>query len=142
MPVGHAVAAFAQSIRFPLRIISRTDFVTNILLTIPLGYLSMAAIRTDRRGWLGGIVAIVVTLLACVGLSTAVEFAQSFFPSRNDSFSDIVAQAAGAIIGVSGWLAIGEDVTRWLRETLAERERPALAQRVLRRTPSSLPSVR
>ena len=46
--VAEALRRFSSTLHGPLFIDSRTDFVTNILLTVPLGYFALAALRTDR----------------------------------------------------------------------------------------------
>lgn len=131
LPFSQAVALFRHAVTSPMTIDARTDFVTNILLTVPLGYLLLAALRTDRIGRPGDALAAVVAFVLSVSLSIGVEFAQNFFPGRTDSLSDIVAQTIGAVVGTTGWLLFGRAATSWLRETLAERHGPAFAQRAL-----------
>jgi VanZ family protein len=128
---AEALREFTNALSEPLVIDSRTDFVTNILLTIPLAYLTLAALMTDRRGLVRHLLAALVTMACCFSLSVAVEFAQVFTQSRTDSLSDIVAQSIGTVIGTVFWLAAGQGVTRWLRESLKEREQPAMIQRIL-----------
>lgn len=130
-PFDQAVASFMDALTSPMFIASRTDFVTNILLTVPLTYALVASVRTDRRGWLGDAFAGCVAFVLSVTLSFLVEFAQNFFPGRTDSLSDIVAQTIGAVIGVVLWLLVGRAVTEWLRETFAERSGAAFGERVV-----------
>ena len=115
----------------PLVVDSNTDFVTNILLTIPLGYLALAALITDRPGRLLRFTATLLTLVSCFALSMLAEFAQVFFQGRTDSLSDIVAQCGGAVVGVSLCLLASDQVTAWLRESLEERATVALVERLL-----------
>jgi glycopeptide antibiotics resistance protein len=129
--LNDALALFRQAISFPMVIDSRTDFVTNILLAVPLGYTLIAALRTDRRGWAGRLGSALLTVVASLAVAVVVEFTQTFLPDRSPSFSDVVAQGFGAVVGTIAWLAAGDAVTSWLRETLAERERPAFVQRAL-----------
>jgi VanZ family protein len=110
---------------------SNTDFVTNVLLTIPLGYVVMAALRTDRRSRLLDLAVALVALPMCFLYSAAVEFSQEFFSGRTPSASDVAAQIGGAIFGAVLWLVVGPTVTVWLRDSLRERERPAMVQRLL-----------
>jgi VanZ family protein len=126
-----AVHEFADALSGTLIVDSRTDFVTNILLTIPLAYFTCAAFMTDRRGYLRRSVAVFLTLALCSILSVGVEFAQVFSRGRTDSLSDIVAQEAGSVVGVVMWLLVGNRVTGWLRESLRERRQPAMIQRIL-----------
>jgi glycopeptide antibiotics resistance protein len=129
--LAQALREFSEALAARLYIDSNADFVTNILLTIPLAYLTLAAFMTDRRGVIRRTAATLLTLASCFTLSVGVEFAQVFTQGRTDSLSDIVAQAAGAVLGVLLWLAIGNRVTSWVRESLQEREQPAMIQRVL-----------
>ncbi len=122
---------FSRTVNESVFIDSRTDFVTNILLAIPLGYLVLAALRTDRRGRLGHLATAVAVVPACWLYSVVVEFSQEFFSGRTASASDIVAQFGGAVVGVIGWLVVGNGLTDWLRASLKERERPAIVQRLV-----------
>lgn len=131
MPLDQAMARFTRGLELSVHPDSNTDFATNTLLGIPLGYLTLAALGTDRRGVWRRLVSAVAALAFCVVVSCAVEFAQTFFPARTPSFSDIVAQAAGGTAGVLLWLAAGSSVTAWLRAFADEREQDALAHRIL-----------
>jgi glycopeptide antibiotics resistance protein len=59
-----------------------------------------------------------------------IEFSQIFFP-RTVALSDMLAESAGGTAGAVLWLVAGRTVTAWLRGFAAERERPALLQRLL-----------
>jgi VanZ family protein len=48
--------------------------------------------------------------------AAAVEFAQLYAPDRTCAASDILAQGLGAAIGIAGWLAFGEWLTRLLAD--------------------------
>jgi glycopeptide antibiotics resistance protein len=131
IPFRQALQQFSGALAGPLFIDSRTDFVTNILLTIPLGYLTLAALMTDRTGHARRYAAALLTLSCCFALSLVAEFAQVFSQGRIDSLSDVVAQGAGAVVGVALWLFIGGHATRWVRDSLDEREPTAIIQRIL-----------
>lgn len=64
------------------------EFITNILMFIPLGFLLTLLIRVTWRG----------VLLALV-LSGAAELAQIVIPSRQPSLRDVLANVLGAAIG-------------------------------------------
>jgi glycopeptide antibiotics resistance protein len=132
----HAVApeeAFRhfQSVVFgPLLIASRGDVATNVLLFVPLGYLLVAALRTDRSSWFGHVAAVLVVAVFGAASSATIEFSQIFFP-RTVALSDILAESTGGAAGAFLWLVAGPTVTGWLRAFAAERERPALLQQLL-----------
>ena len=75
--------------------VNPTDLVLNVALFLPIGFLlrSLGATRT-RFGWRA--------VLVAFGFSAAIETAQVFIPGRYVSPSDIIANTAGAWIGV--WL--------------------------------------
>ena len=66
------------------------------------------------RGWtarvLAGVFLVAVAAVAAVGL----EFTQVFFVGRTVSQNDIAAESAGGVLGVLGWLAMGERVVLWI----------------------------
>ncbi|MHB9102954.1 MAG: VanZ family protein [Sulfuricella sp.] len=105
--------ALFRDIRYlNLGIGSRADWVANILLFVPLAFVWLGSLWHSRSaGWRS--VATLFVLLACTGLSVAIEFTQIFFPPRTVSLNDIYAETLGAFIGISLWWAIGASVTRW-----------------------------
>jgi len=131
LSLAGAWAEFSSVLFGPLNVESRTDFVTNVLLFIPLGYLMLAALGTDRSGRVLLGPATLFTIGSCLTLSAAIEFAQTWVPDRTVALSDIVAETVGASIGVSVWLVAGEAVTRQVRAFLATRQRPGLRRQLL-----------
>ena len=107
----------------PIGIYSFSDWITNVILFMPAGFLAMAVVCVDRPRGLG-IVAAPAVLVLCMAFSASVEFTQLFFPPRVSSFSDVAANTLGTSAGIMGWLAIGQPLTGWLRRSwtlLAER---------------------
>ena len=85
-----------ESIRFlELRKISRADWVTNMLLFIPIGFFGAAVLTVDR-GRLTAMVAVIPVALVSTGLSIAIEFSQFWLPGRTVSQNDIMAETLGA----------------------------------------------
>ncbi len=118
-----AVATFRESFahhRQPVIVVSRTDWATNVLLFIPIGYCAMAALLVDRKSWRRACLGIPIILLGCFALSISIEFAQLWFPPRVPSFYDIEAQTIGTLLSSLLWLAFGQHATNWMRS-------PALA---------------
>ena len=129
--VDEALDRFSRVPYLRLGIQSRADFVANILLFVPLGFLLMGALRADRRGRVGGALAgVLVAAFACA-LANAIEFTQIYFPMRTVSLNDIVAETTGALAGISLWGLLGQRLTHFARAFFAERDRPALIVRVL-----------
>jgi glycopeptide antibiotics resistance protein len=106
---GEALARFRVVLAQPIGVQSRSDWVANILLFLPLGFLLMGAGCCDRP-WLGVPIFLLVAAL-CIPLSGAIEFTQLYFPSRVSSINDIAAESLGGSLGALFWLARGQWLT-------------------------------
>jgi VanZ family protein len=131
LPLGEALARFSRISYLTLGIGSRADFVSNILLFIPLGFLLSGACLVDRRGWVRAALAATGIGLFGFALSVAIEFTQVYFPPRTVSLNDILAETSGALLGVALWSLVGPALTEWLRAFSGERRRPLLLVRLL-----------
>jgi VanZ family protein len=129
LTADQAVARFREVCDAPVRVDSRSDWLANFLLALPLGYLFMGALCAGRgpASCLGAL----LVLPCCLALSTAVEFAQLWFPPRVSSLNDIVAQFVGAAFGTATWLAFGQRITRWARRVWLTIGTQGLAARLL-----------
>jgi VanZ family protein len=126
-----ALDRFSRVPYLQLGIQSRADFVANILLFVPLGFLLMGALRADRRGPIAaGITGALAAGFACA-LANAIEFTQIYFPMRTVSQNDIFAETTGALVGISLWGLVGQRLTDFMRAFFAERQRPAMIVRLL-----------
>jgi VanZ family protein len=129
-PLAEAWARFRAIPTLKLGIASRADWVSNIILFVPLAFLwtEVAARRRSPilRGALSGLV-----VLGCLLLSGAIEFAQIFFPPRTVSMNDLIAEGIGAGIGVAGAWMFGARARRALSKLGAARGEAALAERAL-----------
>jgi VanZ family protein len=117
-PVGEAWQSFITRILDPTsEYFSRSNFLANILLFVPVGFCLMGAALADRSQGARAALTAILVLCESVALSALAEFLQTFAPGRIPSRLDIVAQATGAIVGVAAWIAIGPALTDWLRES-------------------------
>ena len=107
LPMAEARERFAAEMSKPLSFESRSDWASNVLLFVPLGFVGMGAVAVDRHRP-GAAVLLVPAMLA---LSAAVEFAQVWFPPRNTAINDVVAETIGGALGVSVWLVAGQTIT-------------------------------
>jgi glycopeptide antibiotics resistance protein len=130
MPLGDAFGKFWSVVRAPLMIGSRSDFATNVLLFIPLGYLLMGALTVDRPPF-GRLATSVLVPFACALFSASIEFTQLYFPPRVTSAGDIVGETLGSVIGTVGWLLVGQGWTIWLRVTFVDMGRQGAVSRLL-----------
>ncbi len=111
-----AWAAF-QQIRFlDLSVVSRADWIANIILYVPLSYLgarycSLWPFFERRRG-------LTAVLMLAFGwlLAVAVEFFQTFFAPRTVSLNDLIAEAIGTVLGLLLWAYAGEPLQRLWRQ--------------------------
>lgn len=95
---------------WPPAIGSKTDFISNILLQAPLGFLVAAAISVDRpRRRLAGVLA---SIACCALLALVLEMAQVSIPARSPQLTDVFAEVLGASLGALTWSAAGDSAVR------------------------------
>ncbi len=113
----------------PVRVESRSDWAANILLFVPLGFLGLAALCADRgraADWWA-----VPTACLWAAFSALLEFLQLYFPPRDSSLNDVVAESTGAVLGIVLWVAAGRRLTRGARAAWAGTEGDGTAARLL-----------
>jgi VanZ family protein len=109
-----ALARFEQIPYLNLGAGSRADWVANILMFLPLGWLG-AAVFVPRPRHRFDLVAILPSLLLGAAWAVAVEFGQLYFPNRTVSINDIVAEVIGTFLGAWLWSAFGATSLDWWR---------------------------
>lgn len=113
-----ALERFANIRYLNLGIESRSDWVANILLFVPLAWLTMGALCVDRGAIWSACWALAVAV-ACHTLSWSIEFGQLYFPPRTVSVNDVVAETIGGAIGAVLWVVAGQAITNWCRKVWA-----------------------
>ncbi|MHB8973869.1 MAG: VanZ family protein [Pirellulaceae bacterium] len=116
-----AVERFALVPYLQLGIQSRADWVANILLFIPIGFLWMGVFNVDRRVGTNWLWSSAVVAFGCLTLSIVLEFTQIWFPPRTVSQNDIVAETIGGVCGAVLWMVVGPTTTQWVRSYVIER---------------------
>ncbi len=115
VPLADALQRFREVCTQPISIDSKSDWLANILLMVPVAYLLTGWLLVDRTGrsrlWA------VVVVPACAAVAAGLEFSQLYFPPRVSSINDIVAQTVGAAAGVVFWLVAGPWLTIVARTT-------------------------
>ncbi len=99
-----ALEAFRHIRHLELGVASRGDWVANILLYIPLGFLLMANGKAAgaRYGWISAL----CVMVFCSLVAFSIEFLQIFFKPRTVSVNDLIAEHIGSALGIAtGWLA-------------------------------------
>ena len=118
-PIGlaQAIEQFREVRYLDLTVHWRADFVANLLLFIPLGYLWFGVV--DKSGWrFVGAIGLVGMLIA---LAVGIEFAQLWFPRRTVSLNDMIAESVGGCVGVFAAWMVGQWVTDWLGRFFSDR---------------------
>lgn len=107
-PFTEALDQFVTICEQPLHIRSRSDFLANILLFIPLSFLLLGTLQLSfpKHHHLFYLPVIVV----CISYGALIEFLQLFFPPRSTALNDIVAQSIGSTVGVLVWLLAGQKI--------------------------------
>ncbi len=90
-----ATGAFRWAMENRLAMESRSDWVANCMLGVPLGFCVLAALRVDRPSRPAALGTGLVLLPFCFGFAAAVEFGQLYFPGRTCAGSDVWAQGLG-----------------------------------------------
>lgn len=105
--LGTALERFGEIRLLSLSVYRRADLVANFLLFVPLGFLWLGAVDSDRRSrWLG-VAAAVPLAVILAALAVGIEFAQLWFPRRTVSLNDLFAESAGGVAGIVLWFLIG-----------------------------------
>jgi O-antigen ligase/VanZ family protein len=90
----------------------RSDWLANLLLFVPLGFLAVAACcagrGSERRPPVRVLAASVLVVVGCLLFSSAIELAQVWFPSRTVNPNDVVAETVGAAAGAFCFLLFGD----------------------------------
>ncbi len=129
LPWEEAQRRWAEVCSRPVRVESRSDWAANILLFFPLGFLGMAALCVDRRR--GADCGPCRRPRSAWPISALLEFLQLYFPPRDSSLNDIVAESIGAVLGIALWIAAGRPLTRGARSAWSETEGDGTAARLL-----------
>ena len=122
-----ALAALTAMLGRPLSFESRTDWATNVLLFVPIGYFAAGCLSgrttSDRRRLL----LLPLVVFAASVLSVLIETSQMWTASRTPSQNDIVAQSVGSLLGATAWLISGQWLIAWLEHwRAAQRPRQKL----------------
>lgn len=102
-----------------LGVINRADLVANLLLYIPLGFLTCGLVAGQSRNPLILTTSAVLSTLFAAVVALGVEFTQLFFtPPRTVSLNDIYAEFAGGLLGAVLWPATGMRFRHMVRTIL------------------------
>ena len=124
-----AVSRFSDIPFLKLGIVSRADWMANLLLFVPLTFLWMGALAANGSR-LQQVLTPIVLIPGAILLSVGIEFTQLYFPQRTVSQNDIFAESLGGLIGVLVWWGAGQRFLVWLQSWQHHHARSALAERL------------
>lgn len=111
---SEALARFNAISFLALGVGSRADWVANLILYIPLGFLLMGALAGRSVALFRWTTSVVATGLLIAGFSLTIEFGQVFFPPRTVSLNDLYAEWLGGSLGILLWLLTGSTFVKLL----------------------------
>lgn len=103
LPLDDAMARFSQIQLLKLGVGSRADWVANLILYVPLGYLILGALAGRSKMPVVWILGIIITGFLVAGMALSIEFTQLFFPQRTVSLNDLYAEWVGGAVGMLLW---------------------------------------
>lgn len=86
-----------------LGIVSRADWIANIVLYVPYSFFACVWLMVDNQLSRANYLRIFLVLVGGVSLAVGVEFTQIWFAPRTVSLNDIIAEIIGTIIGIVLW---------------------------------------
>jgi glycopeptide antibiotics resistance protein len=107
IPWDNAVARFAAIPWLELGVGSRADWVANLILYVPLGYLWLGAMAGRSKQAVVWGVSVFFSGFAIAGIALSIEFGQQFFPPRTVSLNDLFAEFVGGALGMLLWALTG-----------------------------------
>ena len=103
--LNEAIHTFFNIQFLDLGIVSRADWIANILLYIPLSFLACSWLGNKHRPSVAGALIIPPALLFCIGTAVGIEFVQTFYAPRTVSLNDLLAESIGSLLGIILWFS-------------------------------------
>ena len=139
---GDAVASFWSPLTVPVSRWSISDFVSNVLLFVPIGVFGTASLATRsiagapvqraQRGLKPRTYAYsVAVLVMSLALSVALELAQAFVPWRTPSMVDVGAEVIGAASGIVVWTLVHQPLDALVAAAVSLVRRSSFVERLL-----------
>jgi glycopeptide antibiotics resistance protein len=101
---------FLQTPWYWLPLNKRADWVANGLVMIPFGFFFAGALQWNRSSFRRQQVVLVVFALLQIGIVSAIEAMQVWFPPRVRSLNDMLSGYVGGIVGVLIWNFVGKRI--------------------------------
>jgi glycopeptide antibiotics resistance protein len=136
-----AAASFWSPSAVPVSRWSISDFVSNVLLFVPIGLFGVASLATRSIAGPGvppGAGALkrrpyvwVAVIAASAVLSTTIELAQAVVPWRTPSVVDVGAEIVGAACGIVAWTLVHRRLDGLVAAAVSLVRRSSLVERML-----------
>jgi glycopeptide antibiotics resistance protein len=110
-----ALVLFRQIPLLDLGAGSRADWVANILLYIPLGFLLTGAVQGQSSSFFKNSLVLGAVFFSCLVAAVLIEFFQLFFSPRTVSVNDLIAEGIGSGVGIFLWAGFGDRLLRALQ---------------------------
>lgn len=83
---------------------SRADWIANLLLYLPLGFVATGTAIRSGGSQIVRLMLLALALAICLGAALGIEFAQVYFPPRTVSYNDLLAETLGTFAGMAIYL--------------------------------------
>ncbi len=111
IPFEDALLSFQHIPYLDLGARSRADWISNIVLYLPLTFF-LASSFANRTKSFQLFISSVFILAFSLTLAVTIEFYQQFFPPRTVSQNDLIAETMGSIIGLALWFGYGKHLQK------------------------------
>ncbi len=101
---------FLQTPWYWLPLNKRADWVANGLVMIPFGFFFAGALQSSQSSFRRQQVVLIAFALLQIGIVSAIEAMQAWFPPRVRSLNDMLSGYVGGIVGVLIWNFVGNRI--------------------------------
>lgn len=129
--VDAALSIYGREMGRAIEFSDRADWLSNVLLFVPLGFLAMAACCGARRRFARRAATSFLVVIGCLLFSASIELAQVWFPSRTVNPNDVAAETLGAALGVVVFLLVGDRLVAMASSVLATRRPLCRSEKLL-----------
>lgn len=125
--IDAALEQFSNIRYLSIGVNGRQDWVANILIFVPLGYLWCSSLILDRRRVFSvRLIAFLLVSVLLTGLAIGTEFLQLWFPPRTVSQNDIIAETLGGVIGSLLAVFTVQGIVNWTRAKIGRADKDSI----------------
>ncbi|NOQ14288.1 MAG: hypothetical protein GQ583_07425 [Methyloprofundus sp.] len=112
IPFAEALLSFQQIRYLDLGAASRADWISNIVLYVPLSFSLAAYFLNKLKSPFQSFFITALILAYSLTLAVTIEFYQQYFPPRTVSQNDLIAETIGSVIGLILWFGHGKHLQK------------------------------